>query len=397
MNNQEIIEAAGQVLMPTYARFPLALVRGEGTRVWDADGRVYLDFLSGIAVCALGHCHPALVAAIRQQAGTLLHVSNLYHIEPQVRLARLLVEQTFADKAFFCNSGAEANEAAIKLARKWQKDQGHRDRVEIVSAQQSFHGRTLATLTATGQDKVKVGFDPLPTGFYTVPYNDTAALAAAVGEHTAAVLLEPIQGEGGVRVPTPGYLQAAREICDRAGALLIFDEVQTGIGRTGTFLGCDHEGVAPDICTLAKGLGGGVAIGACLATDVVAASFGPGTHASTFGGNPLATAAACAVVQTLLDEGVLARCRETGAYFLERLEALASTSPAVAAVRGRGLLIGVELAGGRTAGPLVGELLDRGFLAGTAGAEVLRFAPPLTVARSEIDALLTALGELLAS
>ncbi|HSH71309.1 MAG TPA: aminotransferase class III-fold pyridoxal phosphate-dependent enzyme, partial [Deferrisomatales bacterium] len=233
MNNQEIVAAAGQVLMPTYARFPLALVRGEGTRVWDADGRVYLDFLAGIAVCALGHCHPALVAAIREQAGTLLHVSNLYHIEPQVRLARLLVEQTFADKVFFCNSGAEANEAAIKLARKWQKDQGQPDRTEIVSALQSFHGRTLATLTATGQDKVKIGFAPLPTGFLTVPYDDAEALDAAVGEHTAAVLLEPVQGEGGIRVPSPGYLQAAREICDRAGALLILDEVQTGIGRTG--------------------------------------------------------------------------------------------------------------------------------------------------------------------
>ena len=397
MNNQEIIEAAGQVLMPTYARFPLALVRGEGTRVWDADGRVYLDFLSGIAVCALGHCHPALVAAIREQAGTLLHVSNLYHIEPQVRLARLLVEQTFADKAFFCNSGAEANEAAIKLARKWQKDQGQPDRTDIVSAQQSFHGRTLATLTATGQAKVKVGFEPLPPGFRTVSYDDTAALEAAVDEHTAAVLLEPVQGEGGVRVPAPGYLSAARVICDRAGALLEFDVVQTGIGCTGTFLGCDHEGVAPDICTLAKGLGGGVAIGACLATDVVAASFGPGTHASTFGGNPLATAAACAVVQTLLDDDVLTRCRETGAYFLARLGELADASPAIAAVRGRGLLIGVELAEARPAGPLVDELLDRGFLAGTAGAEVLRFAPPLTVEPSEIDALLAALYELLAS
>ncbi|MDF1555645.1 MAG: acetylornithine transaminase [Deferrisomatales bacterium] len=396
MNNQEIVAAAGQVLMPTYARFPLALVRGEGTRVWDADGRVYLDFLAGIAVCALGHCHPALVAAIREQAGTLLHVSNLYHIEPQVRLARLLVEQTFADKVFFCNSGAEANEAAIKLARKWQKDQGQPDRTEIVSALQSFHGRTLATLTATGQDKVKIGFAPLPTGFLTVPYDDAAALDAAVGEHTAAVLLEPVQGEGGIRVPSPGYLQAAREICDRAGALLILDEVQTGIGRTGLFLGCDHEGVAPDICSLAKGLGGGVAIGACLATDAVASSFGPGTHATTFGGNPLATAAACAVVQTLLDEGVLGRCRETGAYFMERLKALASTSAAVAAVRGRGLLIGVELAGGRPAGPLVGELMDRGFLAGTAGESVLRFAPPLTVEPNEIDALLAALGDLLA-
>ncbi|MHB8766799.1 MAG: aminotransferase class III-fold pyridoxal phosphate-dependent enzyme, partial [Deferrisomatales bacterium] len=255
MGNREIIELGDSVLMPTYARFPVALVRGQGMRVWDADGHQYLDFLAGIAVCSLGHCHPRVVAAIREQAGTLLHVSNLYYIEPQVRLAARLAELTFADRVFFCNSGAEANEGAIKLARKFQKDRGEPGRYRVVTATQSFHGRTLATLTATGQDKVKVGFAPLPEGFDHVPYDDLAALEAALGGDVAAVLLEPVQGEGGVRVPSAGYLKGVRELCDARGALLVFDEVQTGVGRTGTFLACEHEGVTPDVCTLAKGLG----------------------------------------------------------------------------------------------------------------------------------------------
>ncbi|GAB4281399.1 MAG: acetylornithine transaminase [Deferrisomatales bacterium] len=396
MGNQEIIELGDAYLMPTYARFPVALVRGRGMRVWDADGRQYLDFLAGIAVCNLGHCHPRVTEALQRQAETLVHVSNLYHIEPQARLARRLVEATFADRVFFCNSGAEANEGAIKLARKVHKDRGEPERTEIVSALQSFHGRTLATLTATGQDKVKVGFEPLPPGFRWVPYDDLGALEEAVGPRTAAVLLEPIQGEGGVRVPSPDYLRRVRELCDARGTLLVFDEVQTGVGRTGTFLAGEHDGVAPDIATLAKGLGGGVAIGAVLATDAVARSFGPGSHASTFGGNPLATAAALAAVDTVLSDGILDHCRRMGTYFLERLRALTRGHPAVAAVRGRGLLLGVELGGGRKAVELVRALLDRGFLAGTAGEGVLRFAPPLIVERPEIDALLAALAEVLA-
>lgn len=395
MGNREIIALGDAHLLPTYARFPLALVRGQGMRVWDADGRQYLDFLAGIAVCNLGHCHPHVVEAIREQAGKLLHVSNLYYIEPQVRLAKLLTEETFADRVFFCNSGAEANEGALKLARKWQKDRGEGGRTEIVSATMSFHGRTLATLTATGQDKVKTGFDPLPSGFSWVPYDDLDALERAVGPETAAVLLEPIQGEGGVRVPSPGYLRRVRELCDARGALLVFDEVQVGVGRTGTFLACEHDGVAPDLCTLAKGLGGGVAIGALLATERLASSFGPGTHASTFGGNPLATAAALAAVRTLLHEGILDHCREVGAYFANALRALAAARPAVVDVRGRGLLIGVELAEGILARDVVQGLMDRGFLAGTAGDRVLRFAPPLIVEREEIDALLVALEETL--
>jgi predicted acetylornithine/succinylornithine family transaminase len=395
MGNQEIIELSEQYLMATYARFPVALVRGQGMRVWDADGRQYLDFLAGIAVCNLGHCHPRVVDAIRTQAETLLHVSNLYHIEPQARLARLLVEHTFADRVFFCNSGAEANEAAIKLARKHQKDRGERQRTEIVSATMSFHGRTLATLTATGQDKVKTGFDPLPTGFSYVPYDDPEALEEAVGATTAAVLLEPVQGEGGIRVPSSGYLRQVRELCDARGALLVFDEVQTGVGRTGTFLASEQEEVAPDLCSLAKGLGGGVAVGALLAREAVAASFGPGTHATTFGGNPLAAAAALAAVRTVLGDGILPHCRRMGEYLLARLRELASACPAVTEVRGRGLLVGVELAEGFLAGHLVRELLDRGFLVGSAGERVLRLAPPLIVEKEEIDALLAALEEVL--
>ncbi len=395
MGNAEIIQLAETCLMPTYARFPVALVRGQGLRVWDADGCQYLDFLAGIAVCNLGHCHPRVVAAIRQQAGRLLHVSNLYHIEPQAKLARLLVDHTFADRVFFANSGAEANEGAIKLARKFHKDRGQPGRTQIVSAAGSFHGRTLATLTATGQDKVKAGFSPLPPGFSTVPYGDVEALEAAVGRDTAAVLLEPIQGEGGVRVPPDGYLSRAKEICHEQGALLVLDEVQTGAGRTGTFLAAEHDGVAPDICTLAKGLGGGVAIGALLATEEVAASFGPGTHASTFGGNPLATAAGLAAVETILEDGILGHCRRVGAYLAAGLTDLAAGCPRVTEVRGRGLLVGVELAEGESAADRVRALMDRGFLVGTAGDRVLRLAPPLIVEQAEIDALLSALAEVL--
>ncbi|MBE0617735.1 MAG: acetylornithine transaminase [Proteobacteria bacterium] len=395
MGNLEIIELGETYLMSTYARFPVALVRGQGMRVWDADGRQYLDFLAGIAVCNLGHCHPHVVEAVREQAGTLLHVSNLYHIEPQARLARLLVEHTFADRTFFCNSGAEANEAAIKLARKYQKDRGEVRRAEIVSATMSFHGRTLATLTATGQDKVKIGFDPLPTGFSYVPYDDLEALEVAVDAGTAAVLLEPVQGEGGIRVPSPGYLRRVRDLCDARGALLIFDEVQTGVGRTGTFLACEQDGVAPDLCSWAKGLGGGVAIGALLATEVVAKSFGPGTHATTFGGNPLAAAAALAAVRTVLGDNLLPHCRRMGEYLTAGLWNAVGSHPAVTTVRGRGLLVGVELAEGYLAGHVVRELMDRGFLTGTAGERVLRLAPPLIVEKEEIDALLAALKDVL--
>lgn len=395
MNNAQIVELSSRVLMNTYARYPVALARGQGMRVWDADGREYLDFLAGIAVCGLGHCHPAVADAIAEQARTLMHVSNYYHIVRQTELAALLVEKTFADRVFFCNSGAEANEGAIKLARKYQFDRGHAHRHNVVSALQSFHGRTLATLTATGQDKVKIGFAPLPTGFRYVPFDDLAALERTVDDTVAAVLLEPIQAEGGVRVPSPGYLAAVRKLCDERGALLIFDEVQTGVGRTGTFLACEAEGVFPDVATIAKALGSGVPIGAVLATEAAAGAFVPGSHATTFGGNPLCSAAALATLRTLDAEDLLARCRERGRYLMEKLGALARRNPDVAVVRGRGLLVGAELAGERLAAPIVRAMLDKGFLIGAAGEKVLRFAPPLIVEEAQIDAVLAALEQTL--
>ncbi len=393
MSNQEIMALTEKAVMNTYARLPLALVKGKGMRVWDGDGRQYLDFIAGIATVNLGHCHPAVVEAIKTQAETLLHVSNLYHIEPQSKLAALLVETTWADKVFFSNSGAEANEGAIKLARKYQAERGRTDKFKVVTAKMSFHGRTLATLTATGQDKVKKGFDPLPQGFAYVEYNDVAALEAAITEDTAAFLVETVQGEGGVHVATAEYLQKARELCDAQGALLIYDEVQTGAGRTGHFLSSEGVGVTPDVATMAKGLGSGVAIGAILARGEAATTLTPGTHASTFGGNPLATAAALATVKTMNDAGFMERVRDTGAYFMEKLNALGSEK--VVEVRGRGLLIGVELKEGLAAIDVLNAMMEKGFLIGTAGPQVLRFAPPLVVERSEIDALVATLSELL--
>jgi acetylornithine aminotransferase/acetylornithine/N-succinyldiaminopimelate aminotransferase len=395
VNNKEIIELSSSAVMNTYGRFPIALVRGKGTRVWDADGSQYIDFLAGIAVNCLGHCHPAVTEAIQKQAETLVHVSNLYHIAPQAELAKLLTELTFADRVFFGNSGAEANEGAIKLARKYHSDRGDAKRTKIVSATMSFHGRTLATLTATGQDKVKVGFDPLPEGFVWVDYDNIAALEATVDDTTAAVILEPIQGEGGVRVPTGSYLKKVRELCTDRGALLIFDEVQTGAGRTGDFLACEHEGVTPDVATMAKGLGGGVPIGAILATEDAASALGPGTHASTFGGNPLCTAAALATVRTLVEEKLVERTKTIGGYFANKLKALVAKYDTVKEVRGRGLLIGLVLAEEVDPLGVVIKLMERGFLTGTAGVGVLRFAPPLTVEEAEIDALVAALQEIL--
>ncbi len=397
MNNEELIALGAEVLMPTYARFPIALVKGQGMRVWDADGHQYLDFLAGIAVCNLGHCHPAVTEALVQQAQTLVHVSNLYHIAPQTELAALLVEKTFADRIFFCNSGAEANEGAIKLARKVAYDKGETRRRTIITATRSFHGRTLMTLTATGQEKIKVGFDPLPPGFVHVPFNDIAALEQAVDETTAGVLLEPLQGEGGVNPAKENYLQAVRKLCDERGALMLLDEIQTGAGRTGTFLACEADGVTPDIVTLAKGLGGGVPIGALLATEGVASHFGPGTHGSTFGGNPLSAAAALATIRTLYEENLLAHCAAQGEYFRSQLEKLAENHAVITEVRGRGLLIGVQLdeAADLKAIELVKALMDRGFLTGPAGEHVLRFAPPLVVEKEEIDAVVVALDEVL--
>ncbi len=379
---KELTARADRYLANTYARFPVVLERGEGCRVWDVEGKEYLDFVAGIAVCALGHCHPAVVQAVQAQAAKLLHVSNLYYIEPQIRLAELLCEHTFADRVFFCNSGAEANEAAIKLVRKYAKEHRSPERTEIITMEGGFHGRTVATITATAQAKYQMGFEPLLPGFRYVPFDDLAAVERAVGPRTAAILVEPIQGEGGIRVPTEGYLQGLRKLCDDTGPLLIFDEVQTGIGRTGRLFAYEHWGVEPDIMALAKALGGGLPIGAMLAKEEVAASFTPGTHAATFGGNPLVTAAAFATLKTVLEEDLSARSAEMGGHLLHELQTVQAAHRAVKMVRGKGLLIGVEL--DREVRPVLTRCLDQGLLLSSAGEKVIRFAPPLTVSAQEV-------------
>lgn len=380
--------------MHTYRRAPLVLVRGEGCLVWDAEGRRYLDFVAGIAVNALGHAHPRLVEAICAQAARLMHCSNLYYNEPQARLAEELTRRSGLERAFFCNSGAEANEAALKLARRYAAQRWGPHRYQVVTALSSFHGRTYGALTATGQEKYHHGFEPLVPGFRYVPLNDLEALAAAVDERTCAVLLEPVQGEGGVRPCTVEYLQGAQELCRQRGALLILDEVQTGLGRTGRFWAYEHFGVRPDILTLAKALGGGFPIGAMLAREEVAAAFTPGSHASTFGGNPLACAAALAVLQVMDEEGLPSRAERLGRYLKEKLVELATRLPAVREVRGLGLLVGVELS--VPAAPVVETCRERGLLINAIGERVLRLAPPLVVSEAEVDQAVEIIGESLA-
>ncbi len=394
MSNREAVVKGQAYVMNTYGRLPMALVKGQGSRVWDSDGQEYLDFVCGLAVNSLGHCHPKVVAAIREQAGKLLHCSNLYWIEPQIELARLLVENSFGDKVFFCNSGAEANEGAIKLARKYANKIYGPGKHEIISLKHSFHGRTLATLTATGQSKYQAGYEPLPEGFKYVPINDLTTLQGAIGKETCAVLIEPVQGEGGVHVAEFAYLQGVKQLCKQHGALLIFDEVQSGIGRTGKLFAYEHAGVEPDIMTLAKALGGGVAIGALVATDPVALAFAPGDHASTFGGNPLVTAAGVAALTTVLDEDVLSNCSMVGEYLALRLGNLVNKYPFALEVRGLGLLRGLQLSvDGR---PIVEKCRHEGLLLNCIGTDVLRFLPPLTVSKQEIDLALGILDKVLA-
>ena len=385
LTNSEIISLTEAHVANTYQRFPVAFVKGEGCRLFDADGKCYLDFTAGLAVCNLGHCHPKVVEAVQRQVARLIHVSNLYYIGEQAELAELLCENSFADKVFFSNSGAEANEAAIKLARKFFSSQGV-ERFQVISMERSFHGRTLATLAATGQEKIRVGYEPLLEKFVYVPFNDLGAISAAVTGKTAAVLTEPIQGEGGVNVPDPEYLKGLKKICADAGALLIFDEVQVGMGRTGKLFAYEHYDVEPDIMTLAKGLGSGLAIGAMLATDRVAAAFGPGTHASTFGGNPVATSAGVAALKHTLEEGVLENCREVGEYLFKKLETLKGRYAFISEVRGKGLILGVELT--VEAAPIVNGCLDKGLLIISAGERILRFVPPLIVTKAEVDEML---------
>ncbi|MFZ1987116.1 MAG: aspartate aminotransferase family protein, partial [Desulfatitalea sp.] len=376
----DIKQTADRHIANTYARFPLALVKGQGCTVWDDQGRSYVDFIAGIAVCNLGHSHPQLVETLTAQARTLWHVSNLYYTQPQAELAAWLTAHSFADRVFFANSGAEANEAAIKLARKYFKDHGAPGRYRVVSMKQSFHGRTMATLSATGQEKVRKGFDPILEGFDFVPFNDIEELSCAIGPATCAVMLEPIQGEGGVVIPHKEYLSQVRQLCDEKGCLLIFDEVQTGVGRTGKLFAYEHFGVAPDILTLAKALGNGLPIGAMLATERAAAAFVPGAHATTFGGTPLVTAVALKVLRLLTEEGILAQVEAKGAYLCRRLEELKVKYPAIVEIRGKGLLVGAVL---NTAGaPIVKACMARGYLINCVQENILRFAPPLIISEA---------------
>ncbi len=394
MNSQQWIEKADKYIMKTYGRYPVVPVRGEGCYLWDADGKRYLDFLAGVAVNNLGHCHPRVVAALQKQAAELIHCSNYYHVPSQIELAELLCTHTFADRAFFCNSGAEANEAAIKLARKYSREKFGPDRFEIITALASFHGRTMATVSATGQEKVQKFFDPLLHGFRHVPFNNAELLRGAISSNTCAVMLEPIQGEGGIVVPSPDYFRMVRELCNEHDLLLIFDEVQVGMGRTGKLFAHEHFDVTPDIMTLAKALAGGAPIGCMLAKEEIAASFGPGTHGSTFGGNPLVTAAGVAVVKAILDEGVLRHTEEMGNYLLGKLKLLQEKFTFITEIRGIGLMIGMELS--IPAGEIVAKALKQGLLLNVAQETVLRFLPPLVVTPAEIDEMLDILEGILA-
>lgn len=393
MNKEQIIEQDQQHYMPVFARYSLVLSHGEGPYVYDIEGKKYLDFLAGIAVNILGHAHPCLVKAIADQAGKMIHCSNLYYTEPQATLAARLAELTGLDRVFLANSGAEANEGALKLARKYGKTLSP-DRVEIITAENSFHGRTFATLTATGQPKYREGYEPLPGGFSYVTYNDIDSLKRVISEKTCAVLIEPIQGEGGVYVPDEGYLAAVRELCDKTGALLIFDEIQTGMGRTGQLLACQTFGVKPDIVTLAKGLGGGVPIGAFLTTDKIASAFHAGDHGTTFGGNPLASVAGNAVLDIMAGENLAANAAAMGVYLMEELRKLQGKYPSlIKEVRGCGLMVGMALTcPGRD---IVNRCLEEGAIINCTAGTVLRFVPPLNITKDHIDELIVILDKVL--
>lgn len=387
MLTNELLEFSKKYIMNTYNRFPVVFIKGRGVKVFDSDNREYLDFVAGIAVCNLGHCHPKVTVAFQKQAQRLVHVSNLYHNEPQIKLAKMLVENSFADKVFFCNSGAEANEAAIKLVRKYAKEKLKGNRFEIITMEKSFHGRTMATITATGQEKVQKGFEPLLPGFKYAPFNNIDAVKKAISKKTAAVMLEPIQGEGGVYIPDNDYLKKLRRLCNDENILLVFDEVQTGMGRTGKLFAYEHYNIEPDIMTLAKALGNGVAIGAMLAKDSVAEVFTPGSHATTFGGNPLACSAANAALETIIEDGILfENCVRMGDYLTKGLKELKKEHSFIKDIRSKGLLVGMELTiDGKD---IVMECLKDGLLINCTMDKILRFLPPLILTKEEIDSML---------
>jgi acetylornithine aminotransferase len=382
-------------LMNTYARLPVAFARGEGVWLWDEAGKRYLDALSGIAVCGLGHAHPRLSRALAEQAATLIHTSNLYRVTRQEELATKLCDVSGMDRVFFCNSGAEANEAAIKLARLFGHQKGI-DLPTVIVMERSFHGRTMATLTATGSRKVQAGFEPLLTGFARVPYNDVAAVqqVAAHNKNIVAMLFEPIQGEGGIQVPDAAFLSKLRAICDAQGWLLMLDEVQTGVGRTGRWFAFQHEGIRPDVMSLAKGLGSGIPIGACLAAGAAAEVFKPGNHGSTFGGNPFACTAGLTTLATIEDDGLMANAEAVGAFLRDRLASGLASVRGVKNVRGKGLMIGVEL--DRPCGDLVKLALARGLLINVTADSVIRLLPPLVMSKAEAELLVDGLVPLVA-
>jgi len=386
----DIIADSQKYLMNTYARQPLVLIKGRGMKVFDSDGREYYDYVAGVATNNLGHCHPRVVVALQKQAQRLMHISNHYHNEPQINLAKMLVKHSFADKAFFCNSGTEAIEGAIKLARRYGREVLRQDRYEIITMSGSFHGRTMGALAATAQEKFHKGFEPLVPGFKFVPFNDIDAVEHAVNERTCAVLVEPVQGEGGVNVPSDVYLKALRHICDHHGLLLMLDEVQTGMGRTGKLFAYEHSGITPDVMALAKGLGGGMATGALVASDKAAQAFTPGAHGSTFGGNPLACAAAIASLEAILEDNIIIQAVEhLSRHFLQGLNDLKVKYPFIKDVRGKGLLIGAEL--DFEGKDIVTACLKEGFLINCTMEKVLRFMPPLIVSEEEIDLLIETL------
>ena len=391
----ELVQAAQRLLINNYRQAPVVFNRGEGCRLWDANGVRYLDMTAGIAVCVLGHCDPGLADVLSAQARRLIHASNLYYLENQIRLAEALNKRAFRGRVFFCNSGTEANESALKLARRYQAvAQKKPERVELVAFDNGFHGRTMGALAVTGQAKYRDGFGPLAGPVRFLPYGDIAAARAGITSSTCAVILEPIQAEGGILLPPPGYLQDLRRHCTETGAVLIFDEVQTGTGRTGTFYAFEKEGVVPDVVTLAKGLAGGVPIGAMLANEEVARGFEPGSHAATFGGNPLATAGALYVQQAIDRENLLERCRDVGAYLGSALLRLAERRrPRTRGARGRGLLQGLVLDG--DAAPVVAAAREAGLLISVAGGNVVRFAPALVVSKAEVDEALAILDDVL--
>ena len=394
MNKQDVFAIDKAHYMPVFARYPMVISHGEGAYVTDTDGNRYLDFFAGIAVNALGHAHPNLVKAVAEQAAKVIHCSNLYYTEVQAQLIEKLASLSGLDKVFLANSGAEANEGALKLARKYGKTIAD-DKYEIITANHCFHGRTLMTLTATAQPKYQAGYEPLPQGFTYIDYNDIAALEAAISDKTCAVVLEPIQGEGGVNVPNDDYLQKVRALCDKHGALLIFDEVQTGIGRTGKMFAYEHFGVKPDIVTLAKGLAGGVPIGAFLATDKVASAFHPGDHGSTFGGNPLACAASKAVLDTILEDKLLDNVNEVGVYLMDAIRSLGEKYPTIIrSVRGKGFMVGIELT--REGREIVQACLDAKLIINCTAGNVLRLVPSLTIGKQQVDEMITILDAVLA-